>query len=195
MPIINGDVSKGTNFAFPPLDQDVGWDAVTLHHYRSYMQANVFTPAGVSGAGFAPLPVGQHALAYPFPPGGANGWNSGDLASMAGGAGWRLSCKELLDVLDHVRRRNTIVSAQKAQYMLDHHLGIDQIITTPAGKIYNKNGSWGKGAKPDTKVEQCVAYFLPGDMEVVAFVNSPIGPNGFSLRGIIKDAFVSALTN
>lgn len=191
MPIINGDISKATNVPFPPLNRDVGWDAVTLHSYRNYMQANVFTPAGVSDVGFAPPPIGQNALAYPFPPANKTGWNSGDLATMAGGAGWRLSCKELLNVLDHVRRRNTIISSQKAQYMLDNHLGIDQTISTPAGKIYNKNGSWGKGGK----TEQCVAYFLPGHMEVVVFVNSPIGTNGFSLRGIVKDVFISALKN
>ena len=191
MPIINGEIDKGANFGSIPGLNDAAWDYVATGLYKDYMQANVFTPAGVSNVGFGPL-VGQpNALAYPFPPLNAGGWNSGDKASIAGGAGCHLSCKELLDVIDHVRRRGTIISPQKAQYMLDNHFGIDQTIETAAGKIYNKNGLWARNGK----TEQCVAYFFPANIEVVAFVNSPIGLDGKSLRGIVKDAYVAALTN
>ena len=100
--------------------------------------------------------------------------------------------------MDHVRRKNTIIPAQKAQYMLDNNFGIDQIIDTPAGKIYNKNGAWGSycdANNKNCKTEQSVIYFLPNGMELVVFVNSPIGSEGFSLRGIVKDAFVNSLSN
>ena len=191
IPIINGNVSKGTEFFPTPATNDQVWDAVTLYHYRNYMQANVFTPAGVNNVGFEPIPGGKNALAYNFPHNNEKGWNSGNLASVAGGAGWRLSTKELLNVMNHVRRKNTIISAEKAQYMLDNYFGIDQAINTPAGKLYNKNGSWGNGIG----TEQCVAYFLPQEMELVVFVNSPIGTNKFSLRGIVKDAFINCLSD
>lgn len=113
MPIINGDISKGTNFGGLPGLNDAAWDLVTLGHYKNYMQANVFTPAGVSGVGFGADSGHQNALAYPFPHTGKKGWNSGDKATIAGGAGCHLSCRELLNVLDHVRRRNTIIPAVK----------------------------------------------------------------------------------
>jgi len=195
IPIINGNISKGAMYR---LFNDEYWDVVTLGYYKDYMQANVFTPAGVNNAGFEPIPGGKNALAYKFPYGNIGGWNSGDLATVAGGAGWRLSIRELLNVMNYVRRKNTIIPAQKAQYMLDNYFGIDQIIDTPAGKIYNKNGAWGsycddKGKH--CKTEQCVAYFLPNGMELVLFVNSPIGSEGFSLRGIVKDAFINSLSN
>jgi CubicO group peptidase (beta-lactamase class C family) len=191
IPIINGNLSKD---AQSPIlfSQDVFWDAVTLSYYKSYMQANVFTPAGVNNVDFKPMNSTKNALAYQFPHNNNKGWDSGDLASVAGGAGWRLSTKELLNVMDHVRRRNTIIAPQKAQYILDNYFGIDQVINTPAGPIYNKNGSWGTG---DGKTEQCVAYFFPNDMELVVFVNSPIGQSKFSLRGIVKDTFVNALSS
>ncbi|MDZ8055636.1 MAG: serine hydrolase domain-containing protein [Aulosira sp. ZfuVER01] len=191
IPIINGNISKDANFPVPfPISQDQVWDVVTLSHYKNYMQANVFTPAGVSNVDFTPISSTKNALAYLFPHNNNDGWNSGDLASVAGGAGWRLSTKELLNVMNHVRRRNTIIPAQKAQYMLDNYFGIDQALNTPAGKIYNKNGLW----RSNGRTEQSVAYFLPNDMELVVFVNSPIGTNGFSLRGIVKDTFVNSLT-
>jgi CubicO group peptidase (beta-lactamase class C family) len=188
IPIVNGNVSKGATFNPDTEVNDQAWDAVTLYHYKNYMQSHIFTPAGVSNAGFAPIAGGRNALAYLFPHNNAKGWNSGDLRTVAGGAGWRLSTKEMLNVMDHVRRKNTIIVAQKAQYMLDNGFGIDQAIETPGGKIYNKNGRWvGSGT------EQSVAYFFPDGMEFVAFVNSPIGLEGFSLRGVVKDAYLNAL--
>ena len=85
------------------------------------------------------------ALAYMFPWQITSGWNSGNLNTVAGGAGWRLSMKELLSVMNHVRRKGEIVMATKAQYMLDHYFGIDMMTPTAAGKLYNKNGAWGTG--------------------------------------------------
>lgn len=193
MPIINGNVNKGTTFINIPALNDSVWDAVTLLHYRNYMQAYVFNPAGVPNVQFEPIAGGQNALAYRFPHANVGGWNSGNLAPVAGGAGWRLSTKELLNVMNHMRRKNTILPAQKAQLLLDSRFGIDQVIDTPAGKLYNKNGAWGTG---DKKTEQCVAYFFPNGMEVVVFVNSPISTNDppFSLRGLVKDAFINSLS-
>lgn len=191
IPIINGKINKGTQFSPISAMNDQVWDAVSLYHYRNYMQANVFTPAGVNNVGFEPIPGGKNALAYKFPHNNEKGWNSGDLASVAGGAGWRLSTKELLNVMNHTRRKNTIISASQAQYMLDNSFGIDQRINTLAGKVYNKNGSWGK----NSRTEQCVAFFLPQEMELVVFVNSPIGDSSFSLRGIVYDAFINSLSN
>ncbi|MEN9579362.1 MAG: hypothetical protein RJA70_2371 [Pseudomonadota bacterium] len=187
--IINGDIAKNATFIADPALNDQAWDAVTLYHFKNYMQSKVFTPSGVANVGFAP-PDGAKAFAYKFPDDNQDGWNSGDLASMAGGAGFRLSIKELLSVMNTVRRQNTVLASEKAQEMLDNFFGIDQAIDTPAGKIYNKNGSWGTG---DGKVEQCVAYFMPGGMEVAVFVNSPIGASGFSLRGLVKDAYLNSL--
>jgi CubicO group peptidase (beta-lactamase class C family) len=188
IPIINGDVPKNATFVSDAALNDQAWDAVTLYHYKSYMQSKVFTPAGVANVDFAP--ANPNALAYVFPNSGAKGWNSGDLASVAGGAAWRLSTKELLNVMGTIRRKNSIIPADKAQYILDNYFGIDQAIDTPAGKIYNKNGAWGTG---DGKTEQCVAYFLPNNTEVVVFVNSKIGAQNFSLRGLVKDVYLNSL--
>ena len=192
IPIINGDISKYTVYSSWSALNDLSWDAATLSEYKAYMQSKVFTPAGVANAGFAPT-AGARALAYkaPYAMNQEGGWDSGDLSSVAGGAGWRLSVKEVLSVMHHVRRMNTIIPAAKAQYMLDNYFGIDQHINTAAGKLYNKNGAWGTG---DGKTEQSVAYFLPNGMELVLFVNSPIGKTGFSLRGLVKDAYVASLT-
>lgn len=188
IPIVTGNIGKGASFIDDSALNDQAWDAVTLYHFTNYMQANVFGPAGVSNVKYSPSGAG--ALAYAFPHTGGAGWDSGDLTAVAGGAGFRLSTKELLDVLGTVRRKGTILPASKTQYLLDNKFGIDQSIETPAGKIYNKNGSWGTG---DGKTEQSVAYFMPGGVEVVVFVNSKIGSQGFSLRGLVEDVYKSSV--
>ena len=190
IPIINANISKSAMFS-PSLLNDAFWDLTTVNAYKAYMQAKVFTPAGVANADFAPAPAIPGALAYPFPFATTKGWNSGDLRTVAGGAGWRLSIKELLNVMNHVRRKGTIISAQKAQNMLDSGLGIDQIVSTVAGKLYNKNGKWGTG---DGRTEQCVAYFLPQNMELALLVSSRIGPSDSFLRTIVNDAYVNSLS-
>ncbi len=188
IPIINGDVDKGTS-SFPIASiNDQIWDAITLKAYNTYMQNKVFKPAGVTGVSLQAVTGG--AYAYPFPVGGAKGWNSGDLKTVAGGAGWHLTLSQLLKVMDGARRRNTILPATKVQYMLDNKFGIDQVLVTPAGNLYNKNGSWKDG---NGKREQSVAYFLPENMEVAVFVNSPISTKDSSLRGLVKDAYVASL--
>ena len=196
IPIINGDVSKSAMFSNDPLENSLKWDVVTLYHYRNYMQANVFSPAGVANVQFHPVSGMANALAYRLPAESGEGWNSGNLEASAGGAAWRLSVKELLNVMDHVRRRNTIIPATTAQYMLDNGFGIDQVLQSPAGKMYNKNGSWGADCVTDTncKTEQSVAYFFPNGIEVAVFVNSPIGVEGFSLRNIVKDSYLNSLS-
>lgn len=184
--IINGNISKNANYG---IVNDQIWDVVTINAYKNYVQANVFTPAGVNNVSFEPLLGYKNALAYKFPHLNQGGWDSGNLASVSGGAGWRLSVNEMLKVMDAFRRKNTIVPAAKAQLLLDSAFGIDQIINTPAGKLYNKNGSWGSNGR----TEQCVAYFLPEGMELVVFVNSPINTTGDSLRGLVKDVYVANL--
>lgn len=199
IPIITNKINKNAVFINDPVLNDQAWDAVTLYHYKNYMQAKIFTPAGVNKATFKPITGGKNALAYPYSPGNTKGWDSGDLATVAGGAGWRLSTKELLNVLNHVRRKNTIISKQRAQYMLDNSFGIDKVLPTPGGTLYNKNGRWNKTVGPPGNQtfwdEQCVIFFLPDEMELALYVNSRIGTQNFFLRKLVEDAFVNSLGN
>jgi CubicO group peptidase (beta-lactamase class C family) len=186
LPIVTGMTDRNAGYGAM---QDVVWDAVTLALYKGYMQANVFTPAGVDDVGWAPAAGG--ALAYRQPHRGRPGWDSGDLRSMGGSDGWRLSGAELLDVMHHLRRKGTIVSQQKAQMILDSRFGIDQIIHTPAGRTYAKSGSWGARSG---EIEQCAVFVLPEELEAVLFVNSPIGEQSHSLRRLVQDAYEVSLT-
>jgi CubicO group peptidase (beta-lactamase class C family) len=186
--VINGNVDKNANYG---ILNDQIWDMLTINAYRNYVQAKVLTPAGVGGAGFAPAAGG--ALAYRFPHLNQGGWNSGDLSTMSGGAGWRLSVKEVLNVMDHARRKGTILPANRTQFLLDNRLGIDQIIDTPAGKLYNKNGAWRDGAcENNPRMEQCVAVFLPGGYELVVFVNSRISAGCTSLRNLVTETYLES---
>ncbi|AEE50115.1 serine hydrolase domain-containing protein [Haliscomenobacter hydrossis] len=184
--VINGNIPQ--NFNAGPITDQV-WDMVGINAYKNYCQTHIFNPAGVANASFVPLPAYKNALAYKFPHNGEKGWNSGDLASMAGGAAWRLSVDDLLKVMDHVRRRNTILQAGRTQQALDAKLGIDIIKSTPAGNLYSKNGSWSSGGRS----EKSVIFFMPEGMELVLLVNSKVSASDWSIRGIVQDLYIDNL--
>ena len=164
---------------------DAFWDVVTIRAYERYVSEHVFAPAGVSGATLDhPAP---NALAYPFPVTG-NGWNSDDLSTMSGGAGWHLSAGQLLDVMGAFRRSGTIVSQAQAQAMLENRFGLDSRFpkNTPLGRIYAKGGWWEHAT--GRQVEQSNAYFLPKGMELVVLANSPFCAAGQDFMDRVTEA-------
>lgn len=185
MAVINGNVARTMTVPAPFANlNDQLWDTVTIDAYDQYLQDNVFAASGVTNA--ALTHPGNGALAYNFP--GGSGWNSGDLSTVSGGAGWHMSPNELLSVMANFRHAGNIISLGDAQQMLDDGFGIDRIISSPAGNLYEKNGLWRDG---NGRTEQSVAYFLPGAQELVVFVNSPVGQSGASLRELVKNTYLA----
>lgn len=178
---------------FGPAFTDVIWDLVTITVYKSYVAGQVFAPAGVTGPDFTH--DAADALAYDSPV-TTNGWDSGDLTTMAGAAGWHMSVDELLRVMASFRRGDVIVSTAQAQAMLDDEFGIDWKASTPLGTYYAKNGFWYDGSG---QMEQGVAFFLPQNMELTVLVNSPVGegsaagggPPGQFLYTIVSEAYIA----
>jgi hypothetical protein len=181
--VIAGNILASQNWPAPL--NDTFWDYVTIESYRTCVHTNVFGPSGVIG------PTLTHpdtdALAYNFPVSG-NGWNSGDLSSVCGGAGWHMSVDEMLNVMDTFRRHGTIMSSAQAQTMLDDGFGIDVRMETPLGPLYNKNGLWQDGSG---QVEQSLAYFLPQNMELVLLTNSPVGNPAQFFRDKITNIYTA----
>jgi len=181
LPVMNGTIAANTTF--PPNVEDQTWDFATVSAYVDYVNQHLFQPASVSGPTLThPNP---DALAYEFPAGA--GWNSGDLTTESGGAGWHMSVDDLLDVMGCFRRKGTIMSATAAQTMLDQSFGIDLTQSTGLGTLYNKNGLWQSGAG---QTEQSLAYFLPRDMELVVLANSPIGTTREFFRNVVTNVYL-----
>jgi len=164
--IINGNVNK------KPDPTDNIWDIINNYGLSCLCVGQRVCASGVSD-GSLDHPA-QGTLAYSFPA-ILGGWDSGNLQSVSGGAGWHLSVDDLLKVMGTLRRKGTIMSTAKAQYMLDNGFGLDVVSDTPAGRLYNKNGLW-EDSIP--RIEQSLAYFLPEDMEMAVLANSPIGATG-----------------
>jgi CubicO group peptidase (beta-lactamase class C family) len=144
------------------------WDLTTIRYYSRYVSENVFAPAGVTST-FEQTP--DNALAYAFPA-SAPGKSSGDLSTMSGCVGWRLSVDDLLRVMAAFRRLNVIVDPTRAQRMLDRTFGLDVKRDTPLGRIYAKGGFWSfEGGR---FVEQSNVFFLPRGMELAILANSPL---------------------
>jgi hypothetical protein len=192
---INGNVPVdwfllGSQGGLPSWWIDSLWDSSTISAYASYVAREVFAPSEVTGPDFTH--DAADALAYNFPVTG-NGWDSGDLTTMAGGAGWHMSVDELLQVMATFRRGGTIVSPAQAQVMLDDGFGIDFSVATPLGTYYAKLGGWNDNAGHQ---EQGVAFYLPLNMELVVLVNSPVfeGPITDWLYPFVKAAYFAHIT-
>jgi hypothetical protein len=171
-------------FLSPEDVSDHMWDFFTVFGYIGYVAGTLFPPADVAGPTLTHEPA--DALAYNVPVSG-HGWNSGDLTTMAGAAGWHMSVGELLSVMGAFRRAGTIMSPAQAQTMLDDGFGIDWTVSTPLGTYYAKNGIWedGKG-----HMEQGVAFYLPLEMELVVLVNSPVSsPPAEFLYSLVANAY------
>jgi CubicO group peptidase (beta-lactamase class C family) len=188
IPIISGEVDRGLLREMAPADGhlswvDYLWDAVTTERYHDFVASRVFAPAGVpASVGFTHGP--NSALAYRFPVSG-EAWDSGDLRSVSGGAGWVISADELLDVMGEYRRGGGIVPAGRAMQALDSGFGVDVVADTPAGRLYNKNGRW----QNNGRTEQSLAYFLPEDMELVVLTNSAVGSQDVFFRGVVTEIY------
>jgi CubicO group peptidase (beta-lactamase class C family) len=200
--VMNGTINKSANFT--PLFNDQFWDWVTITTYTQYAQSKIFGPAGVSGATLDH--PGTAGLAYKGPGDTVKGWNSGNLESVSGAAGWHLSVDQVLNVMGAFRRGGSIVTSQAAQGMLDNGFGVDPFtnpqpdvpipprLLTPAGEIYYKPGNWFDGNGHE---EQSLAYFLPEDMELVVLANSPVvvpGSPEQSFRDLVTQVYLSNLT-
>jgi len=189
IPVMHGWINKADTHGS---STDHIWDVRSTLRFREYCNTHIFGPSGVPELGFKPGP--HDALAYDSK-GTQPGWNSGDLQTVCGGAGFRMSVSEVLDVMGTFRRAGTILPVAQVQPFLDMMLGIDQRIATGAGRLYNKNGAWGPGG---SRLEQCVAYFMPNGIEMCLFVNSPIAPKQVggdvqSLRNLVRDTYVENL--
>jgi Beta-lactamase len=169
------------------------WDSITITDYVNWVSANVFAPAGVSGPTLD-HPSGD-ALAYAIPP-EYPGWDSGDLTTMVGGAGWHMTAGELASVMGtFLTGRLPILGAQEAQAMLDNGFGVDRIACTKLGMLYAKPGGF---VDSTNQVEQSVAFFLPQGFEVVVLVNSPVAPvtpgeefPGLPLLDLVQNFYLS----
>lgn len=191
--VLDGALARGFQAPLPGLGDlitDLIWDVVCLDHYRGYVHAHVFAQAGIADTPMAPTPGRRNALAYVRRGDGGRGWDSGDLLTMAGTAGFHLSTNEVLDVMDRFRRRATILSRRRARWLLDNGFGIDRIDHTGAGTCYYKSGYWTSG---DDKTEQAVLGFLGENMEIAVLVNSRIGAADRNLMGTIADAYKASL--
>jgi len=200
--VMNATINKSANFT--PLFNDQLWDWVTITTYTQYAQGKIFDPAGVSGATLDH--PGTAGLAYKGPGDTAKGWNSGNLESVSGAAGWHLSVDQVLNVMGAFRRGGSIVTSQAAQGMLGNGFGVDPFtnpqpdvpippgLLTPAGELYCKNGRWFDGNGHE---EQSLAYFLPEDMELVVLANSPVivpgSPEQF-FRDVVTQVYLNNLT-
>jgi hypothetical protein len=164
----------------PDYQDDDFWDFTSFNAYCNYVNDVVFNAANLTQRGFDPPE--NAAKAYATPP-ATPGWTDGDTSPGAGTSGWYLSVGDLIRVLGEFRRGGSIMGTWRAKKMMAHQYGLDGPIATKAGLVYQKGGRWGGGSQ----VHESRIFLMPGEAELVVFVNSvPSGTSQSYLAPIEK---------
>ena len=149
------------------------------NEYVRLMQEFVFDPANVGGARMRPnRAAGDPTLMYSRINTGDNGTPPGDWTLIGGGGGYYLSPKEVASVLAHVFHSEEILASEEVTEMENDLLGFDSSPATERGPAYQKNGALFVDVNGSQSVNagdhglETLAMKLPGDVEVVLFVNS-----------------------
>jgi CubicO group peptidase (beta-lactamase class C family) len=167
---------------------DAARDLLSIHSYHAYVRKKVLLSRETDRLSH----VAGDALAYAFPKPPDDGWDSGDLSTNVGAAGWHFSTTDVVRFMGDFRRAGTILRPRLAQKMLDDSFGIDMITDPGGGTIYGKNGYWYDGIR----VEQATVFFLPHQTEFVVLVNSSLmqkPPNDTWLMGFVESIYAAHL--
>jgi CubicO group peptidase (beta-lactamase class C family) len=156
----------------------------TANFYGDTMRQHVFQPVGVSNVACKPQNNSHPALAYPFPPGNAHGYDWGDWTLTCGGGGWVLSASDLFKVLLARVGGTTLLTDAQKTLMDSNCLGWDCSVQNQTDFV-GKNGLL-FGA--NSGLETFVGIFK-GNMMVILLVNSNPGPN---ITSIVVKAFGQA---
>ena len=189
MATIGGYISPDASFGSEWMT-DLLWNIVSTAAYNEYMQANVFNPVGA----FPVLTKSPStALAHRYDASGT-GWNTGSFQGSPGGVGWHMTINEVLDVA-RALRAGQIVSSLDAATILNQSWGLNSPLLgfdTDAGRLYYKPGRWQDASDASiARTEQCVLMMMPDNMEVVVFVNSPIGASGQNLTSLVRTLYTN----
>ena len=105
-----------------------------------------------------------------------------------------MTINEIL-IVARALRAGQIVSGLDAQTILNQSWGLNSPFfgeDTAAGRLYYKPGLWTDNSNPSlARTEQCVLMMMPDNMDVVVFVNSPIGAGGQSLTNIVRTLYIN----
>lgn len=167
---------------------DAARDLLSIQSYQTYVTKKVLISGETDRLTSAP----GDALAYAYPKPPNNGWDSGDLSTTVGAAGWHFSTTDILRFMGDFRRSGRIVKRRLAQKMLEDSFGIDMITNPGGGTIYGKNGYWYDGIR----VEQATVFFLPRETEFAILVNSSLlknPPNDTWLMGFVESIYAAHL--
>lgn len=155
--------------------------------YMSYMNANVFKPAGLKTVTGKPDAVNP-TLFYPFPAGNVGGWDFGDASLVVGSEGLHLSMEELNQFISKLRFTDTVLNAQQRKLMDDHQLGWFRGNVTNGTQVSHGGFLWFPTTNGNATLNTSYYDFSIG-VQVTLIHNSPVLPNP---GNFVIDAFNGA---
>lgn len=162
--------------------------------FGQYVQAVVFTPAGVTAERATTVPPADGNRYYPWPYDNQPGVEGTDFSLNYGAYGWYLSAVDLAAVLAHLRFTEDIISNESREIMNNERLGWWNTQTGDQGTYNMKQGGWFWTDTPVEKGMQSIAANFPAGVQAVVIVNSRPEPSiniSFAMRNAFDNGFVS----
>ena len=165
----------------------------SLHKY--FVRTNVLEPSGVMNANMKDE-SDKAALVYAFPE-ASEGHNTEDQTLFAGGRGWRLSAREVQQVMTNVRFNDDILLPEVREILWEesdlvfqpYNLGQFGSFLRHNGANYAPSGcaepdlnDWGGGDPPDSnchRVNTVAGIFDQHDVAVSLVMNSQVSGNAY----------------
>lgn len=166
-------------------------DAVSGAIYKEYVQDEIFTPIGVTGADMT-TNVANPAKGYNLPTAQVSpGLSQSNLTNTGGAFGWKLTARELATFADAIQRDNSILTAATRQMRDDQQLGWFRS-SDSFGEYYSHNGATGGNAGDF----RSIIVAMPGEVEASYLMNSDDAtlPGG-SIGSMLKTAYFNAWTD
>jgi len=185
---------------------DVMYDRFSCEFYVDYIKENILAkckniPSSVTVGNSGPIP---YTFYYCHPHEDEGGVDSYYQFWTAGSGGWRMSAKEYGEFIVGLRHHAFFKPGSKAwDLMKQEELGMVErtTSTTPALKVWEKNGAWGNGRQGyktawiGVEDKQPNSKFPSGAFTAVLVTNSVVAKGGKNVvpEEVLKAAFASGL--
>jgi CubicO group peptidase (beta-lactamase class C family) len=142
--------------------------------FLTYMNANVFKPAGLKTVSSKPDAVNS-TLFYPFPAGTIKGWDFGDDVAVLGGQGFQVAMDELATLFRAWRYSTTVLTDAQRKLMMDEQLGLFRVPVKEGTALQHGGYLWFPTNNGTASLNCSITDFSLG-VQVALIHNSPVVP-------------------
>ncbi|MFD0725928.1 serine hydrolase domain-containing protein [Lysobacter brunescens] len=195
-PVIRGTLVKPVLSIFTPEQIEKEHAIVMANSYANYVNAELFSKAGLPKLSCAPTDGAKQGLAYKHAAPNDNGGDFGDMSLVCGSQGWFMSARQLSRYFAALNESlGSILPNRLPERMRQDLLGFQGWgqRATPYGDVrWWWHGGFHPAAMNPGEINTLVMRFSNG-IELVLIINSDFDPAGFDWGSAVTNALFDAM--